>query len=273
MERDEKTELTSVEETPTTEGTLTETPTLEETTYKKTEVDTLIKTALEDEYKKFNKSQTRLGEENKKLREQIDRLSQVPKTASPSSDDKVYELLLQDKKRKASELGESDPMISVLEQELSERRQRRTREAYESQMHQQEQRRTNEHEKIRRQIVDAGLDPEDDMFDSVYNSVDIAYAIATGADSFADGVKKAYTKLERVMSKVKPESTETKPSRIEELETELKRLKLENEGKLKSDKGIPAGEVLSFQQFEEQYIKGKVLKADYEKRARREGKL
>lgn len=183
-----------------------------------------------------------------------------------TGDDTLLEVMLQDRRSKATELGEPDPVIARLETELAQRKRKQTQEA---QLRWQEQVTQQHREKFDQRIQEAGLDPNDERLDDFQDAFE---------DAQEDGrFGKAERKLNRILSKVKEPKgkgkSETDEERIERLAEEKLRAKMEEQGLLITETGGPSASSGSWLEFEKRYIAGKVPPEEYEKRARREGKL
>lgn len=188
-------------------------PIEEEPKFAKSEVRTIVKEALDEQYKKLNKSLIALGQENKRLRDE--RLK--PSTTDES--DTALELMVQREKKRAVEMGEADPEIAKLEELLRLKRVQKEREA---QLQRQQKMSDEAWDKINKQITDAGFDSQDKKFEEVIDAFE-------DARDFTGNFARAQRKLDRLLEK------EVVPPKEDEVE--IKRKKMEEEGKLKTDTG------------------------------------
>ncbi len=213
-----------------------------ETQYTEAQVQEMIKQAEDKQYAKLNQSLTKLGQENKKLRER--------------GSSKVSPEFLTLMEQMATGEYTNDPNFVAKVKGLKEEETRKEALARMEQV-------TGEaREKIEQKIKDAGFELDDDAFDAVW--LQFKY------NAFADGkFEEAEAKLDKKLSKMKKPAKEPKPQDVEEAARKI----LEEQGKLKTETGLPSGVSSSFQEFESRYIKGEIPQDVYEKRARQEGKI
>ncbi len=120
---------------------------------------------------------------------------------------------------------------------------------------------------LEQKIREKGLDPEDEQFDSVWD----AFIMAEVKDG---NFTRADKRLDRILGRQKSPEIKEQPKKSEEVnEEEVARKYLEKKGLLTSETGHPSASGKSFQQFESDFISGKVDRQTYEERARREGKI
>ena len=198
-----------------------------------TQEDTYLAKAKEEAdakaWEKYQGMQRVLAERERRIAE----LEAQVVSPSPSvGDDKLIELMIQDRKGKA-EFGEPDPIISQLEKELERRKYQQTQQV---QLQWQQQVTRQWQEKFNQQIKEAGLDPQDELLDDFHD----AFEDAKDNGKFG----KAERKLNRILSKAKPtkaKPAETEDERIDRLAEEKYRAKLEEKGLLATDTGLPSG--------------------------------
>ena len=163
-----------------------------------------------------------------------------PTTFQPSSQtpDTIFlKTYIDDRERRARELGEVDPDIPMLRGELA----RREQAAYMALQQQQwathvEQ----ERQALEDKLTEAGLSLDDDRLEEVRDAFEDAAEVTGKFD-------RAHRKLEKVLKTIKPkeEKTVKKGVKLEDLSDEereeIKRQIMEKEGLLKSDKSLPSG--------------------------------
>jgi len=215
---------------------------------------------LRGEVDKLNIGLARKEGENKRLREQ-----QVkPATTQPTS--QAIEIMLADMKARQTEFAEGNPRIAQLEVLLAEEKRK------EEVARQREQMETVTSEwrgRLEDRIVAAGENPTDEKFDDVWDTFDVTYAV----DGRFERVDK---KLTRILGATKPKETgkvETEEERIERLAEEKYRAKAKEAGLLTTETGEPSASGESWVDFEKRYVQGNVTLAEYEARARKEGKI
>jgi len=218
-------------------------------TYTQDAVDAL----LLEEKKAYKGLQGVISKKDTRIRE----LETVPTPIE--GDDKVLELLVQNMRSKEA-YGETDPLIPQLEAEV---RARKDRQKHETQMRFQQGETNKAWDKINAQITDAGFDPNDERFELVVEAFE-------DARDFSGKFDRAYTKLDRILSKSKPEKQETE---TEKDTAEKARKDLEEKGLLTTETGGPSAVSESFEDFQKRYMKSEVSRDEYETRARKEGKL
>lgn len=211
------------------------------------------KEEAEETYKGIQRTLARKDDEIKELKERANR---------PQATGNLNELMLQALKSQQSDFSEPNPVIAQMEKALEQEKQR---VAYQEQIRRQEQIVSQKRDEFERKIteVNPNLDHDDESLDVFWDAFDYARDVSGTA-----GFAKAEKRLNRILQKVTKKS-EPNPDKSEEQERE----ELEKAGKLKTETGIPSASGLSFQDFEERYNKGLVPLAQYEERARREGKL
>ena len=144
---------------------------------------------------------------------------------------------VEDRERKAKELGEFDPEIPRLRQELE------NREFQATQQQQWQQYQTfvaDERDKLETVIVDAGENPKDEKFLDVWEKFDTAEKL-TGNFTFAQ------KKAEQILKGIKPKESKEEPvkKKLEDLspeeEEEIGMRYAKKKGWLKSDISTPSG--------------------------------
>jgi len=213
---------------------------------------------LRGEVGQLNIGLARKEGEVKKLRER----QAQPASAAPTS--KALEVILADMKARGTETGEANPRIAQVEAILAaEGRDRDTaRERQEVETYTQGRRDTME-SKIR----NAGLDPEDEQFDGVWDRFNQAY-YQDGPSGFDIADKR----LDRIVSKVKPQEKGKEDDTAKVIEDEVRR-RLKEAGLLTTETGQPSASGETWVEFEARYVKGEIDEKTYEKRAKKEGKL
>jgi len=206
----------------------------QEKTYSQEELDAAL-TEKEEAYKGLQKSIARQAEELGQLRKRATQ----PSSLSVKRD----EIILEEMKRRAQEEGITNPRIAELEGELLREKQRESMETYTS----------TYREKLNQKIKESGLDPTDEQFDGVWETFDIAYAV--------DGkFERADKKLDRVLSKPKPEKKEIvveKDDFTKRLEEE-KRKWMEEQGLLATETGGPSASSPSKDNAYAKYVAGDI---------------
>ena len=120
-------------------------------------------------------------------------------------------------------------------------------------------------EELSDKITTANLDPDDEMFDRVWDA--FKYARDVDGD-FTDAEKR----LNRVLSKQSPKETKDKPEVSTDVQ-EAARKMLAEKGLLKTETGGPSASAMSWVDFEKAFNESKIPFAVYEERAKREGKI
>lgn len=177
------------------------------------------KAEAEEVYKGIQRT---LSKKDTEIQELQKKLSQPSPTGS-----KFKETVLADMRARATELGEPNPKIAELETELAIEKQQdnERRKDVITQGHR---------EKFEQKIKDAGLDPDNESFDRVWDAVKIARSV--------DGkFEEAEARLDRVLAKVKPVKVESETEDKEtKLREEIEREVLEKHGLLKTETGGPS---------------------------------
>lgn len=222
-------------------------------TYTQEELDAAKAEIKTDADKQYQGIQRVVSQKDQKIKE----LEAKPTQPSIGGDDTVLEFLLQDRKSKAAELGETDPMIAKLEAELAERKQKQSQGA---QLRWQEQVTQQQGEKFDQQIKEAGLDPSDERLDDFHDAFE---------DAKEDGkFGKAERKLDRILGKIKPSESkgkETEEDTFAKRLEEEKRKWMEEHGLLATETGGPsAGGQRSFTAEEIRTMSYKDFKANKE---------
>jgi hypothetical protein len=187
----------------------------------------------------------------------------------PQTSDNTLELMLQMAKNKTDDMGNvvQDPMIPILTAELEKRR---NAEAQQQRFVYQEQVAAQERSKLEDKILEAGLTPDDEAFDDVWEAYDLSNAVDGKFD-------RAHRKLDRVLKSAKP-TEETKPIKQESeaeirkrIEAEVRKQIMSERGELDVETGQPSGGAQSFRDIELGYNQGKVSKTKYEEARRKAG--
>jgi len=215
---------------------------------------------LKGEVGRLNIGLARKEGENKRLREQ------QPKPVSTQPTSQAIEIMLADMKARQTEFGEGNPRITQLEVLLAEEKRK---EETARQREQIEVVTSEWRGKLEDRIIAAGEDPHDDKFEDVWDTFDVTYAV----DGKFERVEK---KLTRVLGATKPKETgktETEEERIERKAEEKYRARAKEAGLLTTETGEPSASGETWTEFERRYVQGNVPLAEYEARARKEGKI
>jgi len=199
----------------------------------------------EEKDKGFKKLQQQLSEEQTKLRRQGDVQGEIASLRD------LMKLVVASATNETEEsLAEPERKQDLLKK-FDEEQKRRTED---NQRHQL----IETLDGYRKRIESLGFTEEDEEYWEIH---DLAVQ---------GNLKRADIKLKK-MEVVKKETP--KPEPTEEQIEEAARKQLEVKGLLKTETGMPSASGLSFRDFEEKYNRGEIPFADYEKRARREGKI
>lgn len=218
-------------------------------------------------YDKLNATLSKQGAENKRLKQELDSF----KTQPPPIDTTAFvqeSIALENLKNQARE----DPTVNaqVTQQQAKVDALSRAKTAAETKL-KIDKENAEQRVKLEEQITEAGLNPDDDSFEGVWDAFDFASAID---GNFA----KAQRKLDRALKKEKPVE-ETKSQTPTETPNEDKiredeRLKVMREhGLLVTDDGGPSASSASWAKFQDDYNAGKVTVDEYHKRGKKEGRL
>lgn len=213
-------------------------------TYSEEQVKEIVKEATSEQYKKLNTGMTRLGQENKDLRQ---RLSTQPSNSDPDIMSAIVE-------------GFKEGDYSLAERAIAEGRQR---QALAKRQQEWDVHCSEEEAKISGKLREAGLDLNDFESIGVRESLEVAMK-GTGNFKFAD--EKADALIRQVKAKGKKAEEES-----EDETEEAKRKELEEGGKLISDVKSPGGLGRTYEEIEEGYYKGLVSQVDYEEARKRKG--
>jgi len=211
----------------------------------KTYTEEELKARLKEQYDELNKTLSAQGAELKRLRKQ---LTEAPKVASPAID--AQKILLEEMEARQAETGEPNPRIAALKAEIAR-------------LEQQEfiERTTNEwRSKLETRISEAGLDPTDEKFDSVWDRFHMAYYV-DGPAGFAEAEKRLERILSKSVPKQEPKSPEGKPEKktyTEEEVEELKRRWMEEQGLLTSEAGGPSASSLTKKDIAAKFAAGEI---------------
>jgi hypothetical protein len=147
--------------------------------------------------------------------------------------------------------------------------------ARETQLQQQDRITADTRDALDQRIYDAGLDPNDAMFDGVNDAFELAANVSGNFQTAERRLDRILAQTKRVETKVETqvESNESEEDRIERLAEERTLQKLKEKGLLKTETGGPSASSGSFVEKEKRYIKGNLSREEYEKAARSEGKL
>ena len=245
--KEEEAEIEITEENPEEE---TPSPDTLPETYSKEAIDALIKDALAEQYSKLNKPMTTLGQENKRLREQ---LSQP--TTGRGKLDRIY---LEDLKARQTEFGESNPrltsLISEAEREIIQQEQA---EVYKTKVQAQQRTINTEREELEKRITDAGLSSSDEKLIDVWESFSVAET-QTGDFTFAN------KRLDRIIKSVMPKE-EKKEAKEPDVEEGVRK-EMEKRGLLNTDTGGPSASAMSAQKAMQEYGAGNITAEEAKKR-------
>lgn len=227
-------------------------------TYTQEELDAETARVRQEELEKYQGIQRTIAKKD----QEIERLrKQAPEPTS--SDDRIAEIILQEKKRRQAELGEVDPTIPQLEAELAERKRRA---AQATQFAKQEAIVKDERAKLDKKITDAGLDPNDDRFLDVDESFNLAAA-------YTGNFEIANKKLDRILKQVKPKGEnvekpkegETEAEKIDRLAEEKARKMLEEKGLLTTETGGPSASSPSVAEARAKFARGEITEEEAKK--------
>jgi len=194
------------------------------------------------EAKAHQASSTRAHQELSRIKSQIDR------SQSSSTTKQLLEIA-------EEQSGEENPKVKALKEQL----------AYEERLSRQEQVTQENKQKMEDKIKSAGLNPEDDEFDNVWDAFELAASL--------DGkFERAEKRLERVLGRKKPSETVKNEKQKQDSEEEIARKVMERKGLLVSDNGLPSGSGGSFNEVEQAFISGKISAEKYAESARKAGK-
>ncbi len=223
-----------------------------EVTYSKDQAEAIRDEALKDQYNKLNSSLSSLGAENKRLREQLLQPSDTP------SSRKITSGVLDTLDNLVSSSYADDPAakskIAALRNEAARLEQQEIREV---QIRKQGTITQGEREKIDQKIRSAGLDPNDEVFDTVNDAFEYARDVNGNFD-------KAHLRLDRILNKQKPkkEAPEVKEQDVDESARKM----LEEKGLLKTDTGGPSASAMSAQKAMQEYGAGNITAEEAKKR-------
>ena len=227
--KEEKVEETI--EVPEVEEHEGEKPEAQTPTFTQEEHDRLKKEALDEQYRKLNKSLVEQGQEIRKLR---DTASRPPASMS----NKAMRAMLEEMER-PGEGGEPSPRIAQLRQQLDR----------EEQLEYQGKVSNEEWQKMTQKIFEANLNPSDEMFDSV---------IEAWEDGCETGTfEKAHRRLDRILDKTKPvkfETSEPEGDKLDKLIEERARKMLEDKGLLTSDTAGPSASSSHYEDLRDRYV-------------------
>lgn len=214
----------------------------------------LLKTQIAEKNKELEKWQreskahqataTRASQELKKLRE----LS----TSGKKPTTQLLELY-------EEQFGADNPKVKDLKMQMTR----------EEQIARQDQIAQDYKSKLQEKITTAGLNPEDEQFDVVWDAYDMAYSVDGKFD-------RAESRLDRILNKQgkkESKSENNDKSKPEINEEEIARKWLEKKGHLVSETGMPSASGGSFSDIEKKYIKGEVSLDVYEAAAKKAGIL
>lgn len=229
-----KGEQKKVEQTP--EGNLEpETPPTEPQTISMTreELDAKVAEAKAEAMKEYQGIQRIIAKKDQEI-EYLRGQTSKPRTSTPA-----YKALLDALEAGQDALGEPNPKLTLAKQIIAEEEKR---EAQEVVYRQQEAIANKAKDDLANKIKEANLNPEDEMFDDVWDAWDLSNAL--------DGkFERAERKLSRILKNVKP------PEKKEEDEEEIARKVLEKKGLLKSETGGPSGVSADWEQVRADFIK------------------
>lgn len=245
-------------------------PTTQERTFTQADIEAAIEKARDEELQKYKGIQRTIAQKDKEIAS-LKKLSESKQSGISLA---PYEIMLEEMKTRANELGETNPRITQLETMLNIERRKETelkqREAV-------EQITQTWRDKLETRIAEANLDPKDERFDDMWESFDITY----GVDGKFERVEKKLDRiLKGVTKEVKPESKKTEAPIADDIEkkvqarlAEERRKWMEENNLLEKETGQPSGVSRSWEQTQKDYYEGKISDAEYAKRARAKGKL
>lgn len=185
------------------------------------EVDALVEETRNIEQEKYKGIQRSISKKDIQI-EALQKQSSAP----AQTDDDLLGMLVSSMKGKQNEYGETDPTIANLEKELASRKQRKQQEGQQVQW---ESYCTTEKAKMDARITEAGLDPDDERFETV----DDAFAIArTTTADFSNAQKRLDRILNRATLKTPEKET---PEAVNEKKGEDKKLEMKEKGQASVD--------------------------------------
>ncbi len=205
-----------------------------------------LQTQLEQAQEKITQTQTDLGlakEEAKAHQRNVTSKDLELKEAlkkPATSDSSLLQTVIEEMKAGETISGEVNPRRVALEAELAGQQ---STQKYNEQLQYQETKIKSERSGLDKRISEAGLDPEDESLDTVYN----AFTIACSDGDFSVASKR----LDRVLAKVKPQP---KSELTEDEEEEIARKVAEKKGLLTSETGNPSASSSSEAKIRSDYI-------------------
>ena len=168
------------------------------------ELEKIHQEAEEVAYKKLQRAQTRLANENTALKKQLNQLT---------GRDKITRELIAEVKPEALPEWDKENQYAQWQQEVENRRN-----------------------KMQEQIVTAGFNPDDEQFEGVFDLFETA--------ALSGRFERAEEKLKRTLGKLKPATPKSKEEQEKELEKlidERARKMLEGSGQLVTETSVPSG--------------------------------
>jgi hypothetical protein len=180
--------------------------------------------AQAEAWKKYQGIQRTLTEKDRRLKE----LEAHAQSSPPVNDDTtIMELLLSERKARATELGESDPAIARLEAELQ---LRKTQQKQKQQLQYQQTVIKQWEDTLKSRIKESGLSEDDERLEDVWDAFD---------DAKMDGIfSKPERRLNKILSKIKPIEPAKKEGKKETDEERIERLANEKLRKIMEEKGL-----------------------------------
>lgn len=159
-----------------------------------------------------------------------DREREIRELQSQPVQSKTSQILLEEMKLRQTESGERNPRIAELETELTTERRR---EANTKQQAYQQSFIVQKRGEIEQKIKAAGLNPDDEMFNSVNDAFEVA--------SYTGQFEATEARLDKVLSKQKPPEKKEDKAKYEADVEEGVRKKLAEDEQLVTETGSPSG--------------------------------
>lgn len=208
-------------------------------TLTRAEHESVMEQRLKEQYDKLNAVLSEKGAEIQKLKE-----GQMVQPPTSSMSPTAIQIMLDEMKAQATELGQPNPRIAQLEAALTVEKRK---EAMRMQYARQEQVTKGEKEKIEEKFKAKNLDPNDEAYADVWDAFELARNYTGDFDI-------AHRKADRILKKAKPKEEEEAKEKDASKE-EMKRKIYEEEGLLKSPSGGPSGATANWEEVRDAFIK------------------
>jgi hypothetical protein len=232
------------------------------------EVNQLIENATQkardEEFQKYKGIQRVIAQKDKEIATLKNVSTSYP--ANTTSNLEPYKVMVEEMEAHARETGETNPRVAQMRALIAEEERKTNAEKQRREVEQYTQ---TWKEKLEAKIAEAGLTPEDEKFDDVWESFDVSYKL--------DGkFERAEKKLDRILKGVSkvPEvkKTEVKPDddlekKVQARLAEEKRKWMQENHLLETETSAPSAAMKQWKDIEANYI------ADPDKPANREAYL